>query len=538
MWQLMKANWEYYQDFWERSILFTNALFERGNNYLKHRINKSPVFAEGYSYTTIKDGRSCKKPTNYDLIKIHPKPGLDHHPCRRPILIIDPRAGHGPGIGGFKMESEVGMALKFGHPVYFAVFHPEPIKDQTLADVRDAEAEFLEEIVCRHEGVPYPAVIGNCQAGWASALLAASKPNLISTLIMAGAPLSYWAGEKGKNPMRYRGGLLGGSWIVSYLADLSQGNFDGAHLVDGFERLNLANTFWQKAYNVFANIDREKERFLGFEKWWGGFFFTTSQEMEQIVQDLFIGNKLEKGEMVLREGEEPIDLKKIDSNIVVFASEGDNITPPSQALQWIPAVYHDAQEIKDMNRRIIYCIHPSVGHLGIFVAGAIAAKEHKAIIGGLRDIDKLSPGLYELVIEPNGVFYQERDFSDLEKYGISFDDYSAFEKMSKVSDFNQFLYEKFCRPIVKRSVSPITSLALKFSHPLRVKRYFFSCLNPAYFPVQLSSILVEKNRVLPNKNNLFNRVENFFSNMTSEILHCGGNLRDAVQENTFWEIYD
>ena len=31
-------------------------------------------------------------------------------------------------------------------------------------------------------------------------------------MIIAGTPLSYWAGD---NPMRYAGGLLGGSWLTA-----------------------------------------------------------------------------------------------------------------------------------------------------------------------------------------------------------------------------------------------------------------------------------------------------------------------------------
>ena len=51
----------------------------------------------------------------------------------RPYIIIDPRAGHGAGIGGFKSDSQVGVALTKGHPVYFVAFHREPIPGQTLA---------------------------------------------------------------------------------------------------------------------------------------------------------------------------------------------------------------------------------------------------------------------------------------------------------------------------------------------------------------------------------------------------------------------
>ena len=34
-----------------------------------------------------------------------------------PVIVIDPRAGHGPGIGGFKHDSEVGMAALRGEGV-------------------------------------------------------------------------------------------------------------------------------------------------------------------------------------------------------------------------------------------------------------------------------------------------------------------------------------------------------------------------------------------------------------------------------------
>ena len=45
--------------------------------------------------------------------------------AKPPVIIVDPRAGHGPGIGGFKRESEVGIALHQGHPVYFVIFYPK-----------------------------------------------------------------------------------------------------------------------------------------------------------------------------------------------------------------------------------------------------------------------------------------------------------------------------------------------------------------------------------------------------------------------------
>lgn len=84
----------------------------------------------------------------------------------------------------------------------------------------------------------------------------------------AGAALG--PGE-GDNPMRYSGARLGGTRLSSLTADLGDGIFDGAWPVYNFENLNPANTFWDKYYKVYANIDTEPPRFLEFERWWGAY---------------------------------------------------------------------------------------------------------------------------------------------------------------------------------------------------------------------------------------------------------------------------
>lgn len=81
--------------------------------------------------------------------------------------MVDLRAGHGPGIGGFKPESEIGVAVRAGHPCYFATFLPHPTDTQTVEDVMRAEARFLEEIIALHpQAEGRPVVVGNRQAGW------------------------------------------------------------------------------------------------------------------------------------------------------------------------------------------------------------------------------------------------------------------------------------------------------------------------------------------------------------------------------------
>src|SRR5262249_13852607 len=143
------------------------------------------------------------RPANYALLRILEIGDACWEDCvdpnKPPVIIVDPRAGHGPGIGGFKRDSEVEMALHEGHPVYFVIFFPEPCPGQTLADVLHAWRRSVEAVSARHPGKP-PVLYGNCQAGWAVALLSAECEALAGPAVLNGSPLSYWAGESGVNP--------------------------------------------------------------------------------------------------------------------------------------------------------------------------------------------------------------------------------------------------------------------------------------------------------------------------------------------------
>src|SRR4029453_12540756 len=388
---------EYTLDAAQRSVLYWDTLRQRGNQWLAHEAaGKPPVLK--YKYETIADARTYERPANHALVRIVPPKGVEVDDEKRPFVIVDPRAGHGPGIGGFKEDSEVGVALAAGHPVYFVIFFPDPMPGQTLADVTDAEAEFIRIVAERHPRSQKPAIIGNCQGGWAVMMLAAARPEIAGPLVINGAPMSYWSGNDGESPMRYSGGLPGGTWLPLLAADLGAGKFDGAHLVQNFENLNPANTLWDKWYHLYANIDTEPPRFLEFERWWGGFYLFNEEEIRWIVNNLFVGNKLSSGEARLGPGRY-FDLKSIKQPIIVFASMGDNITPPQQAFNWIADVYSSTEEIKANGQTIVGLLHEDVGHLGIFVSGKVAKKEHAQIVEVLRYIQGLPPGLYGMNID-------------------------------------------------------------------------------------------------------------------------------------------
>ncbi|MCU0584138.1 MAG: TerB family tellurite resistance protein, partial [Syntrophales bacterium] len=550
--------WEYTVDAAQRQILFMDVLRKRGNNYIEHLRNGQPPVLT-FHYEMILDGRTFEKPVNFALVRIVDRRHEDGG-CRegaerragdrrkapeipkRPIVIIDPRAGHGPGIGGSKRDSEIGMALDHGHPVYFILFYTEPMPGQTLKHVVAAEERFVEEVVRRHPESGNPAIMGNCQAGWASALLCADRPDIAGPLILNGAPMSYWAGVSGVNPMRYKGGMLGGVWLTSMLCDLGNGKFDGANLVSNFESLNPANTLWSKNYRVYAEIDTEEERFLNFEKWWGGFYLMNAEEIHFIVSNLFVGNKLEQGTLELHEGE-PLSLKNIQSPIVVFASKGDNITPPQQALEWIPRVYRSIDEIRGLGQVIVYIIHEDIGHLGIFVAASVAKKEHKEIIRSSEMIDFLPPGLYEMVIEGDvakgdyTTHFEERTLDDIRALGDSRETEDDFSIVAQVSEFNDRMYRSALSPWVKASTSEFSAEMMRWLHPLRFQRYTISDMNPALRHLGAAAAQARAHRKPAREGNPFSACEKALSGFIEDWLDYYRDCRDRGQEALFRAVY-
>ena len=157
---------DYALDAAQRSVLFWDTLRERGNEYLRHEMAGKPPLLK-FEHELLLDARQLEPPCNYALLRILPRSGsgdMPTDPALRPFVVVDPRAGHGPGIGGFKEDSEIGNALKVGHPVYFVTFYPEPVPGQRLVDVMRAEARFLELVRSLHPDAPGgPCVIGNCQ---------------------------------------------------------------------------------------------------------------------------------------------------------------------------------------------------------------------------------------------------------------------------------------------------------------------------------------------------------------------------------------
>ena len=541
---------DYMVDAFQRSVLFLDLLRRRGNEEIE--ITSRPMATVlSFGHEVLMDGRSLPRPINYMLSRIVAPPGVAIDPRKRPVVVIDPRAGQGPGVGGFKAESEIGDALNAGHPVYFIGFGATPAPGQQFLDVVEGQVRFFERVVELHADAPRPFAIGNCQAGYQTLMVAILRPDLFGPCLVAGSPMSYWQGVHSKNPMRYSGGLLGGSWLTAMASDLGNGKIDGTGLILNFDMLNPANWLWGKQYDVYTHVDTDAERYLKFEQWWGDFIQLNGDELQFLVDNLFIGDKLTRNQLQSRDGT-VFDLRAVTSPIIVFTSTEDNISPPPQTLGWILDLYRDVDDIRAAGRTIVYCVSQKVGHLAIFVSAKVGAKQDEEFVQLMDVIDCLPPGLYEMVISPRPADapaagfvtgnwisrFEARSLDDIRALGRnSPEDDRAFAAVARLSELNLSIYRSFLQPLVRALANqPMADLA-KALNPLRLSYTIFADSNPWMkgIPKLAATVSAARRPVVPD--NPLLKLQTQVSAQITTALDRYRAARDKLQEQMFFGFY-
>ena len=164
--------------------------------------------------------------------------------------------------------------------------------------------------------------------------------------------------------------------------------------------LNPSNTLWSKQYNLYTKIDTEVHALPQLREVVGWLCPAgTPTRSRPSPRTCSSGDKLTASQLETSDGRTRSSLRNIKSPILVFCSQGDNITPPQQALGWILDLYDSTDDIVANGQTIIYAIHDDIGHLGIFVSGRVAAKEQQRVHPEHRpDRACWRPAWYEAVI--------------------------------------------------------------------------------------------------------------------------------------------
>ncbi|NBC95559.1 MAG: DUF3141 domain-containing protein, partial [Deinococcus-Thermus bacterium] len=256
------------------------------------------------------------------------------------------------------------------------------------------------------------------------------------------------------------------------------------------------------------------------------------------------------GRLVAPDGT-PIDLKRIRAPIVVICSHGDNITPPQQALNWILDLYDDVDEIRAAEQTIVYTIHETIGHLGIFVSAKVALKEHAEFVSSIEQIEALPPGLYEMVIEEvveeeSGterahdeytVRFEARTLDDLRAIDDGRHDEEPFEAVARFAEIGEGVYETALRPWVRALSTPSSAKLLRELHPDRLQRKLLSDRNPFMAPVALWAEWARQNRRAVDAKNPFVAAEMRVGEAIEQSLDRVRDARGRIEETLFEAIW-
>ena len=211
-------------------------------------------------------------------------------------------------------------------------------------------------------------------------------------------------------------------------------------------------------------------------------------------------------------------------------------------------LFRSTDEIKARGQVIVGLLHQDIGHLGIFVSGKVAKKEHAQIVSVLKSIEVLPPGLYGMQIhEVKGrggkveyeVDFHERRLEDITKQlnRLERADEKPFEAVAALSEFNQRAYELFAQPFVQSLGNEVGAKLSRQMHPLRFQRWAFSDLNPWLAWLGPAAQAVKAQRRQATADNPGGKIQKMVSDGISASLDYYREIRDANSEAAFFQMY-
>jgi poly(3-hydroxyalkanoate) synthetase len=232
-------------------------------------------------------------------------------------------------------------------------------------DMKDLEIDnYLAELIVAIDDLGGRVnLIGLCQGGWVSAMIAARFPGKVNSLVLAGAPIDT---DAGNGPIKR---MVHESPISFYeeLVELGGGLMKGKFMLQGWKNMHPEQHYIQDHIDLYEHIDDPaylaKEE--TFESWYENPIDLPGRWYLQVIKQLFKENQLAKGEFVGLGRK--LSLRNITCPAYLLAGASDDITTPEQVLD-------AAKYLGTPRDRIVQKTVPG-GHIGLFM-GTHTLKEH------------------------------------------------------------------------------------------------------------------------------------------------------------------
>jgi poly(3-hydroxyalkanoate) synthetase len=232
-------------------------------------------------------------------------------------------------------------------------------------DMKDLEIDnYLAEAVVAIDDLGGRVnLVGLCQGGWLSAMVAARFPEKVNTLVLAGAPIDTDAGDGPIKRMAHETPLS----FYRELVALGGGVMKGKFMLQGWKNMHPEQHYIQNHIDLYEHIDDAaylaKEE--TFKSWYENPIDLPGRWYLQAIRLLFKENQLARGKFVGLG--RTLNLATIVCPTYLLAGASDDITTPEQVLD-------SANYLGTPRADIVQKTVPG-GHVGLFM-GASTLKDH------------------------------------------------------------------------------------------------------------------------------------------------------------------
>ncbi len=296
-----------------------------------------------------------------------------------PTLVLPPQAGHHSYIADYSPEQSQTRTLRQSglSEIYCIEWlgATRATRHTRIEDYIQALHFVIQKIGGRAN------LVGDCQGGWLAAIYAALYPETVNSLVLAGAPIDFQAGD---GPIKRSVNFFaktypeGGMAFYRKLVAMGDGVLEGRFLITGFNNMRPGQSA-ERYLNLYRDIDDPEafKRYKEMKNWYDHPQDIAGDFYLWLVKHLFRDNELIRGQLVV--SGRRVDLKRITCPLFLIGGTEDHITPPEQLFALASRVGTPQEKVE---KHLI-----EAGHIGIFM-GHGALKHKWAPIG--QEVARLS----------------------------------------------------------------------------------------------------------------------------------------------------
>ncbi len=268
-----------------------------------------------------------------------------------PTLVVAPYAGHTSMIADYHAGQSLMQTLRAAgvRRLLLTDWH------SATPDMKDFDVDqYLAELLgCIDDLGGRVCLVGLCQGGWMSAMLAARYPQKVQALVLAGSPIDTQAGDGPLVRMVHESPMS----FYEELVATGGGLMPGRYMLAGWKNMHPEQHYVQEHIDLYEHIDDPAwlHKAEAFDRWYENPLDLPGRWYLQVIDELFKHNKLAHGRFVGLGRK--LQLAAVECPLYLLAGESDDITGRDQVF-----AAEGLMRARTVEKKVV----PG-GHVGLFM---------------------------------------------------------------------------------------------------------------------------------------------------------------------------